>query len=291
MADKPNDPAEREVALEISAEDLASADLIGPKIAAFARLREDIAAADFDGGTVNLRYYSGGQVALDVEDVLAVLQQMEDDQAVKHYLDQALSEPSEEAIYLLPVLKGPDYIDAVRAQLRDAGLPDDQPLPFWYQPLRTGLNVILMQDSPQMMRSVSEAELAEAGLDMDAARQRAMQDLARYCHERDLQIGSIDDKLFQLQLDGNYEASTYFLSGLWDDIQDEFGAPPAALFAARNVVIYANTADAEAMRLLDILAAQGGESPAHAVAPHQILYWTDDGWSLQPAEAAQGDPH
>ena len=63
---------------------------------------------------------------------------------------------------------------------------------------------------------------------------KAMQDLARYCHERDLQVGVIDDKLFQLQLDGNYEASTYFLSGLWDDIQDEFGAQPAALFAART---------------------------------------------------------
>ena len=62
------------------------------------------------------------------------------------------------------------------------------------------------------------------------------------------------------------------------------------LFAARNVVIYANSADAEAMRMLDIIAAPGGDAPAHAIAPHQILFWTDDGWSLQPADAP-GLPH
>ncbi|NHF71579.1 hypothetical protein [Paracoccus xiamenensis] len=291
MAGNPNDPDENEVVLEISAEDLASADLIGPKIAAFARLREDIAAADFDGGAVSLRYHSGGEMALDVSELLGFLRQAPDGQAVMDILDDALTEPSEDEGYLLPVLKGADYIETVQAQLREAGAPADQPLPFWYQPLRTGLNVVLMHDTPQMMRSVSEAELAGAGLDLDMARQQAMQDLARFCHERDLQVGSIDDKLFQLQLDGNYEASTYFLSGLWDDIQDEFGAPPAALFAARNVVIYANSADAEAMRLLQIVAAPGDEVPAHAIAPHQILYWTDDGWSLLPAQDAPGLPH
>lgn len=282
---------ENEVVLEITEDDLASTDLIGPKIAALARLREDIAAAEYEDGAVKLRYHSGGEMTLDLGNVLTFLRQAPDGQAVMDYLDNALTEPSDDAGYLLPVLKGPDYIETVRAQLRDAGMPDDQPLPFWYQPLRTGLNVILMQDTPQMMRSVSEEELNAAGLDLDSARQQAMQDLARYCHERDLQVGVIDDKLFQLQLDGNYEASTYFLSGLWDDIQDEFGAPPAALFAARNVVIYANTADAAAMRLLNILAAPEGEAPAYAIAPHQILFWTDDGWSLQPAGTAPGLPH
>ena len=289
MADQ-NGSDENEVVLEISADDLASAELIGPKIATLARLRADIAAADYERGVVHLRYHSGAEMTLDLGDVLTVLKQMDDGEAVMDYLDQALTEPSEDAVYLLPVLKGPDYIDTVRAQLREAGVPDDQPLPFWYQPLRTGLNVILMQDTPQMMRSVSEEELAAEGLDMEMARQQAMQDLARYCHERDLQVGAIEDKLFQLQLDGNYEASTYFLSGLWDDIQDEFGAPPAVLFAARNVVIYANSANAEAMRMLDVIAAPGGDAPAHAIAPHQILFWTDDGWSLQPADAP-GLPH
>ena len=274
---------ENDVVLEISDEDLASADLIGPKIATLARLRDDIAAAEYEDEAVKLRYHSGGEMTLDLGNVLAFLRQAPDGQAVMDYLDNALTEPSDDEGYLLPVLKGADYIDIVRAQLRDAGLPADQPLPFWYQTLRTGLNMILMQDTPQMMRSISEAELNAAGLDMDSARQQAMQDLARYCHERDLQVGVIDDKLFQLQLDGNYEASTYFLSGLWDDIQDEFGAPPAALFAARDVVIYANSADPEAMRLLTILATPEGEAPAYAIAPHQILFWTEDGWSVQPA--------
>lgn len=48
-------------------------------------------------------------------------------------------------------------------------------------------------------------------------------------------------------------------------------------------MIYANSADPEAMRLLTILATPEGEAPAYAIAPHQILFWTEDGWSVQPA--------
>ena len=201
--------------------------------------------------------------------------------------DDGNDSATETAAYLLPVLKGPDYLETVRAQLREAGAPDDEPLPFWCQQLRTGLTVILVSDMPDMMRSVSEAELTAMGLDEDSARQRAMQDLARYCHERDLQVGTADEKLFQLQLDGNYDASTYFLSGLWEDIAAEFGAPPVAIFAARNIVIYASSADRQAMLLLAQVAAPGAEPPPYAIAPELMLIWTDEGWAplAPPAEA------
>ena len=194
--------------------------------------------------------------------------------------------------YLLPVLKGPDYLETVRAQLQEAGAPADQPLPFWCQPLQTGLVVILVSDMPDMMRSVSEADLTAMELDEDSARQRAMQDLVRYCHERDLQVGTADEKLFQLQLDGNYDASTYFLSGLWEDIAAEFGAPPAAIFAARNIVIYANSADPQAMQMLARVAAPGAEPPPYAIAPELMLIWTDEGWArLAPPPEADGLPN
>ena len=69
MADQ-NGSDENEVVLEISADDLASAELIGPKIATLARLRADIAAADYERGVVHLRYHNGAEMTLDLGDVL-----------------------------------------------------------------------------------------------------------------------------------------------------------------------------------------------------------------------------
>lgn len=293
LGGSPSDTEEREVVLEISAEDLDAPDVIGPKIATYAMMREDIEGADYDAGVVRLRYHSGGDMVLDLANVLPFMRRAPDGQAMIDYLDSVLTEPADaDDGYLLPVLKGPDYVETAMRQLREAGAPADQPAPFWAQPLQTGLTVILVHDTPQMMRSVSEAELLADGLDTDMAHQRAMQDLARFCHERDLQVGSADGKLFQVQLDGNYEASTYFLSSIWDDIAEEFGAPPAALFAARNIVIYANSGDAEAMRLLEIVAAPRAEQPAYAIAPEQILIWGDDGWTpYQPGPQSQDRPN
>ena len=72
MADQ-NGSDENEVVLEISADDLASAELIGPKIATLARLRADIAAADYERGVVHLRYHSGAEMTLDLATTLAVI--------------------------------------------------------------------------------------------------------------------------------------------------------------------------------------------------------------------------
>lgn len=280
-----------EVALEISPQYLDAPDRLGPKIAAYARLRDDIETAGYDPDqqAVRLRFRSGTESALFMAQAQAVLGQARDGQAAVDYLDNALTDPGTEADgdgYLLPVLKGPDYVAAAMQQLQAMGAADA--VPFWHQTLRTGLTVILVSDTPRMMRSLSEADLAAMDLDTDAARMRAMQDLARFCHERDLQVGSRDGKLFQLELDGNYEASTYFLGSIWDDIATDLGAPPAALFAARDIVIYANSADPEAMKLLTLVAVPGAEPPPYAIAPDRLLIWTDDGWA--PLDQPKG-PH
>lgn len=286
---------EEEVVLEISPQDLDAPDRLGPKIAAYARLRDDIETADYDPDqqAVRLRFRSGIESALFLAQVQAVLRQAPDGQAVVDHLDRALTEPVTEVDaegYLLPVLKAPDYVAAAKRQMQAMGAGDT--LPFWHQTLRTGLTVILVSDTPQMMRSLSEDDLAAMDLDTDAARMRAMQDLARFCHEGDLQVGSRDGKLFQLKLDGNYEASTYFLSSIWDDVATEFGAPPAALFAARDIVIYANSTDPEAMALLTAVAAPGAEPPPYAIAPDRLLIWTDDGWApLDPTTEPSGRPN
>ena len=84
--------------------------------------------------------------------------------------------------------------------------------------------------------------------------------------------------MLQWRLDDNYEASLFFLPGVWDYQQQELGGAPAAIFAARNLVFFANSADPEAMAILDILATTEGDAPAYAIAPGQIWLWQDRGW-------------
>lgn len=289
-------PATRAAVVEIRAEDLDDPARLGPKLAAVARLRADVSGAEYDPAieAVKIGYQSGGKATMFLRNAQPFLREALGGRGIADYLDNAFAEPllSEEG-YLLPVLKPAEYVEIAMAQLRAAGVPPDQPVPFWYRRLGTGLVVVLVRNTPTRMVSLSDADLAEAGLDEDAARQQAMSDLTRLCDERELRISTDEDgRLHQLHLDGNYDASTYFLSGIWDDLAARIGAPLVAVFAARNLVFYASGRDPEAMKLISRLADPAGEPPPYAIAPHQMLIWDEEGWApLAAAPRGQDAPN
>ena len=277
-------------------EDLDNPARLGPKLAAHARQRAEVAGADYQPAieAVQIRYHSGGEATMFLGNVLNHLRQAQSGAGIAGYLEHAFAEPVRPAEgYLLPVLQPGDYVERVMAQLQAAGAPADQEVPFWYGRHPAGFTVILVRDTPNRMSFQSEDDLAQAGLDMTAVRNLAIQDLARLCEDRELRVSKRNaGNLYQVQLDGNYEASTFLANSIWAAESDRLGAPVAAIFAARDVVIYGSSLDKDAMALLRQLASPEQEPPEFAIEPRKIVIWTETGWqAYQPEPDMQAAPN
>lgn len=87
----------------------------------------------------------------------------------------------------------------------------------------------------------------------------------------------MDEQLYTLELDENYESSLFFLGNFWNSMAARFSAPPAAIFAARGHVIFADSDNEDAMNALRRNSASESETSLRD-APERIWLWQDDGW-------------
>ena len=275
-------PVNDDGVLSITPDDLESPARLGPKLAVYARMQAHITDAGYDPETeaVKVSYVSGFEGSVFMKNMIPAMRAMNSGEEVAVYLENTFAniDVDPEGV-LLPVLKPISYIETAREQMHASGLADDQPLATWYQQVAPELVKILVRDTPAQMQIVTRKALADEGLDDAAASAQALASLADYVNDRELGVlAHADGKLLQWRLDDNYEASLFFLPGVWDYQQQELGGAPAAIFAARNLVFFANSADPEAMAILDIVATTEGDAPAYAIAPGQIWLWQDRGW-------------
>lgn len=276
-------PVDDRGVLSITPDDLESPARLGPKLAAYARMLDHIADASYDSETesVKVRYASGIEASSYMGQVIPAMAAMNSAEEVTAYLENRFADidPQSQG-RLLPVLKPADYVENARQQMRELGAGEDDPLPFWHAEVEPGLILTLVYDSPASMRSLGLAELQAQWAHPNDALQQARVELVDYLNESEFGVLSMyDGKLHQLRLDGNYEASVFFVPDVWDQQEDEFGAPPAAIFAARNLVYFANSADPEAMGLLKSVAESDAEEPAYAILPRQIWLYQAGGWT------------
>ncbi|MFV0408389.1 MAG: hypothetical protein ACK5LJ_01420 [Paracoccus sp. (in: a-proteobacteria)] len=282
-----------EIMLELSPDDLESPARLGPKLATFARMQQGVTDASYDPESELLKvsYASGLEGTSQLDNVIATLSRAESGEAVIAYLENFFADPGQKAEgYMLPVLKPAEYVETARKQLREAGQigPDDAP-PFWYGELAEGLVMILVQDTPEMMRLITMDDLEALDQDGEATMTQAQISLIEYVSDKGLGVSSQEDGLLHfVELDDNYEASTYFLEGFWNQLEQDMGGAPAAIFAARNIVVFANSADPEAMAMLNAVATAGGDVPPYAIAPDRVWLWQDEAW--QPWQAPPEKP-
>lgn len=276
-------PVDDRGVLSITPDDLESPDRLGPKLAAYAQMQDHIdeAVCHAEAELVRVRYASGIKAPCFMGQVIPAMAAMNTAEEVTAYLENRFADIDIQSQgRLLPVLKPASYIETAREQLRELGAGEDDPLPFWHADIAPGLILLLVYDSPTSMRSLGLEELKAQWAHPNDALQQARVELVDYLNDSEFGILSMyDGKLCQLKLDGNYEASLFFVSDVWDQQQEEFGAAPAAIFAARNLVYFVNSADPDAMDLLKTLAAHDDEEPAYAILPRQIWLYEDGGWT------------
>ncbi len=287
-----DEPTDRDGVLSLTPADLDAPDRLGPKLAAIAKMQPDVSAAQYDpaAGAVRLGYASGADGTVFLTNLVPTMRALPNGEEVMVYLQNTFADPTIQTPgVLLPVLKPRSYIDIENSP--DLAKEDGVLDPLWFEEVAPGLVMTLVRDTPNQMQIVSERGLAAQGLDRESAMAEARASLIDYVNDRGLRISGMEEgALSTVELDGNYEASVYFLDGFWNHVASELGAPPAVIFAARNVVVFASSADAKAMTLLRQVAASDLDPPAYAIDPNRIWRWQDEAWVLDTGEDVPDGP-
>lgn len=170
---------------------------------------------------------------------------------------------------ILPVLKTRGWHEIALQQARSFG-PAAR-MPFIVEALAGDLVLSYVEDTPESMSFLSPGEAERRGLDGDALRAQALNNLSKFLPELDVQGG---EGRYLVRLDRNYDASMVLLFELWRDRVQVQGDPVFAI-AARDEVMVCGSEDAESLASLRDIAAQISRSSAYNLS--QDLYVFRDG--------------
>ena len=175
---------------------------------------------------------------------------------------------------LMPVLRHRDFTR------REAYGPVGETVPEAERPVWRAVAadtvMMLVADTPTSVQYVSPAMLAEAGLSEDDAFDCATANLERYVQGR-LQVGRAEG-FNVIALDGFYEASVALLPAFWTDMARKMDGPLVMIAPARDLVVFADGADADAVAQIGALAREIAAQASHPVSTVP-LRWTGEGWA------------
>lgn len=174
---------------------------------------------------------------------------------------------------LRPVIKPIDYVRAVFEQLGAGQVP--------VYALVGELYIMLVADTDLNMAIVSNEQLTRAGLEPQGALHLAIQNLVNALPE----IGVHGEGARMVVAGGNYEASLLLVSSIWQELAAPLSGALIAVPFARDLLVYADTGDAEAMRSLRemVVRAETEQTFGYAISTTP-LRWTGGGWSVHTFE-------
>lgn len=170
---------------------------------------------------------------------------------------------------ILPVLKTRGWHEIALQQTRSMGMRNA--MPFIVEPLAGDLVLTYVEDSPDSMSYLSPAEAERRGLDAQALRCQALENLTRFLPELELQGGG---GRYAVRLDRNYDASMVLLFEHWRDRIEIRGEPVFAI-AARDELMICGSEDADSLASLQDVAGEIAQSSAYNLSPR--LYVHRDG--------------
>lgn len=166
-------------------------------------------------------------------------------------------ERSPEAI--IPVVKDRAWLIEIEASMRQMGGEGQDKV---YEHLNDDLVVVYAIDTPSNIAYLNPEELARLGVERDALRALAVRNLRGLLPGIEVQRG---EKLNMITADGNYEASLLLFSDLWEREREKLRGEPVAAVPARDLLLFADSADAEAVAQLRQLAAKMREEAAYSL--------------------------
>lgn len=178
-------------------------------------------------------------------------------------------ERSPEAI--IPVVKDRAWLVEIETSMRQMGGEGQDKV---YEHLNDDLVVVYAIDTPSNIAYLSPDELARLGVERDALRALAVRNLRGLLPGIEVQRG---EKLNMITADGNYEASLLLFSDLWEREREKLRGDPVAAVPARDLLLFADAADADAVAQLRQLATKMREEAAYSLTD-RLFVLRDGQW-------------
>lgn len=178
-------------------------------------------------------------------------------------------EPTRDAI--IPIVKDRAWLGEVEASVRAQGGESQEKV---FEPLNDDLAVVYAIDTPNNIAYLSPDMLDALGVDRGELRALAVRNLRGLLPGIEVQRG---EKLGMVVADGNYEASLLLFDDLWAREGERLRGPTVAAVPARDLLLFADGADADAVAQLQALATKMHAEATYALTD-RLFVRDNDGW-------------
>lgn len=161
---------------------------------------------------------------------------------------------------IIPIVKDRGWLDEIRESMRRMG--SEQVQDNLYEDLNDDLVVVYAIDTPSNIAYLSPDELEGLGVQREGLRALAVRNLRGLLPGIEVHRGEL---VSMVTADGNYEASLLLFADLWERERDRLRGEPVAAVPARDLLLFADSANADAVAQLRQLAAKMRAEASYAL--------------------------
>ena len=172
------------------------------------------------------------------------------DRFVRSFAEAAAGlERSRDAI--IPIVKDRGWLEEIRQSMRQLHGTEGQDKV--YEDLNDDLVVVYAIDTPSNIAYLNPEELERLDVQNEELRPLAVRNLRGLLPGIEVHRG---DLINMVTADGNYEASLLLFADLWEREREKLRGEPVAAVPARDLLLFADSANADAVSQLKQLAAK-----------------------------------
>lgn len=176
---------------------------------------------------------------------------------------------------IVPIVKDVAWFDTVRALSVDAGEAYDGA----YEGLNEDLVVLYAQNTATNLRYIHDSDLAAIDVSRDGLRRRAVGNLRALLAGIEVHRGPVS----MVTAGGNFESSLLLFDDLWTREGERLRGVPVAAVPTRELLLFADSADVQAVAKLQAMATDAIADAAYALTD-QLFVLGPDGWRRHLSE-------
>ncbi len=162
---------------------------------------------------------------------------------------------------IIPIVKDRGWLEEIRESMRRMG--NDKVQDNLYEDLNDDLVVVYAIDTPSNIAYLDPDELEGLGVQHDELRALAVRNLRGLLPGIEVHRGELVN---MVTADGNYEASLLLFADLWERERDRLRGEPVAAVPARDLLLFVDSANADAIAQLRQLAAKMRAEASYALS-------------------------
>lgn len=172
---------------------------------------------------------------------------------------------------IVPIIKDKYWLRDIRESMANSGVEDIQEQV--YEELNSELIVLYAADTPDNISYVSPEELAKLAIDRSKLRSHSVRNLRGLIPGLNVNRGGA---ISMVTAGGNYEASLLLFADLWERERERLRGEPVIAVPARDLLLFADSADADAIERLQLMASKACEESTYAVSDKLFVFRNGD---------------